>query len=371
MNKFLKKYFFLKKMNKSGIIVVNSDDSITKMMKEYCNFDHLYYGIYFYKESTKKYQGVLFNFFSSEFFYFLPKIFNLDDLESLPFIKTIKYISSNNFYKDYVFMKSAENCIKMLLYENKYIKKNYGLSVINKIIQDSSDFDTEIGYYGDYFNEYFFAIESINQYSFLYFENMEFEFNFDYKKYEYVEKKYQNLDYNSIINERQYQLFLLNFNSMLFNDKNSFLELQNRLLINSKYNLYSKKNMEKLILEINEILISIQEQYNKKYIKSDTIYKLFKKMNELIEFYDESFLNNKKIKKYKEIFNHLSDDHITSDIFILKGDVLENNINTFTTDILKNILNYLNMIYNECENKTIILLQNKIIRELANRSKDE
>ena len=49
-------------------------------------------------------------------------------------------------------------------------------------------------------------------------------------------------------------------------------------------------------------------------------------MNELFEFYDESFLNNKKIKKYKEIFNHLSDEHITSDIFILKGDHYESKL---------------------------------------------
>jgi hypothetical protein len=266
-------------------------------------------------------------------------------------------------------MKSAENCIKMLLYENKYIKKNYGLSIINKIIQDSSEFDNEIGYYDEYFNDYFFAIESINQYSFLYFENMEFDFNFDYKKYEYIEKKYQNLDYDSIINERQYHLFLLNFNSMLFNDKKTYLELQDRLLNNAKYNLYSKKNKEKLIVEINEIIISLQEQYNKKYIKSETLYHLFKKMKELVEFYDASLVNNKKIKKYKEIFSNLSDDHIKSDIYILKGDVLENNINVFSDDILKNILNYLNMIYNECENKSIILLQNKIIRELSNRTK--
>ena len=42
---------------------------------------------------------------------------------------------------------------------------------------------------------------------------------------------------------------------------------------------------------------NISEELKALDLKSDTIYKLFKKMNELIEFYDESFLNNKKIKR--------------------------------------------------------------------------
>ena len=382
----------MNKINDFGIIKFEYPNDITNYMKDFMNFDPIYYGIYFrkpIKDSSKeknnfknrKLYGMCFNFFNTQTVYFLDKIFELK--------KLFKFVEEVTFYplKYDNFISCCDVVIrKAFNTKNKIVEYNFGKYIVDKIMKKTLSDKYKI-IKMNCFDFYFSKISNLIEIPYTpKIKENDFNYNFNENESIIIKSK-RVIKYNYL--DKKKELFV-EISKLYWENKPLFLKLSNNLLINNNYYKLNFNELDKYIentrLKIDKINYSIQNGF----IQASDLKEVLNNMNLFLEIIHQKKIKyngddlyssqNEKFHLQKLLLDDKNITIINSQLFNKEMIKTEDKLIEFDSKffikninddqdlkILKDHLKFINSIYmSNPTDKELIGLQNELVKKIAN-----